>query len=274
MTMTILLTGSKGFVGARIREALPVVEAPSLRDATDDDVKRLIDSVRPDVIVHTAAMSDIGDCARWPEAARRANVDLPLLLAKAAGGAKLVMFSTDQVYSGCAEPGPYAEETVAPDNLYAELKIEMERRVLDIDPNAVMLRATWMYDAPIYGILNRGNFLANTIGAALRGETMRASATEMRGITWVREVAAHIPETFTLPGGAYNYGSENTMTMLETTACLCDALGIKNRPEPAGHGHNLWMDCQKLRAAGIRFNTTAEGIAACVKAYALGPSGA
>ena len=52
--MKILLTGANGFVGARIRDALDVIPAPSLRSFCEDDVKRLVDSVEPDVIVHTA----------------------------------------------------------------------------------------------------------------------------------------------------------------------------------------------------------------------------
>ena len=42
--MKILLTGANGFVGARIMAAMPVTAAPSLRDFTQDDVKRLFES--------------------------------------------------------------------------------------------------------------------------------------------------------------------------------------------------------------------------------------
>ena len=41
--MKILLTGARGFVGARIAAALPVITAPSLRDMGEDDIKRLVD---------------------------------------------------------------------------------------------------------------------------------------------------------------------------------------------------------------------------------------
>ena len=64
---------------------------------------------------------------------------------KAAKQAKLICFSSDQVYSAAKEPGPYTEDMVAPGNLYARHKLEMEQRVLDMDPDAVMLRSEWMY---------------------------------------------------------------------------------------------------------------------------------
>jgi len=37
--------------------------------------------------------------------------------------------------------GPYREDTVKPGNIYAEHKLEMKKRVLDVCPDAVMLRA-------------------------------------------------------------------------------------------------------------------------------------
>ena len=103
--MKILLTGANGFVGARIRAAAPVICAPSLRGAEKEDIDRLIDTVQPDAILHTAAISDIGACAKDPEGSYHANVLVPEYLAKAANGAKLVLFSSDQVYSGAAVYG-------------------------------------------------------------------------------------------------------------------------------------------------------------------------
>ncbi len=41
--MNILLTGPNGFVGARIRDAMTVIPAPSLRTLGEDDVRRLVD---------------------------------------------------------------------------------------------------------------------------------------------------------------------------------------------------------------------------------------
>ena len=57
------------------------------------------------------------------------------------------------------EDGPYLEERVKPGNLYAEHKLEMEERVLGIDPDAVMLRAEWMYDY----YLKKSNYFMNII---------------------------------------------------------------------------------------------------------------
>ena len=44
-----------------------------------------------------------------------------------------------------------------------------------------------MYDLPGYGLPIRGNFLLNLLTAAMRQETLRFSARDYRGITYVRE---------------------------------------------------------------------------------------
>ena len=261
--MRLLVTGPRGFVGARIMAALPAIGAPSLRGATEDDIRRLVDRTEPDVIIHTAAISDIGACAKDPEASRHANVEIPVAIART--GVKAILFSTDQVYSGCAGEGPYQEDETAPANLYAAHKLEMERRVLDVNPDAVLLRATWMYDMPMYGVPNRGNFLVSM----LRERSLAFSATQRRAVTYAREVARLMEKAVALPGGVYNFGSENTLTMLETARWLADALKLDVRLEDAGPRHNLWMDCGRLKRQGIAFGDTVAGLRQCIADYGL-----
>ena len=264
--MRILVTGARGFVGARIMDAAAgAIAAPSLRRAEEKDVRRLVDETEPDVIIHTAAISDIGSCEADPEGSWRANVLLPVWLAKT--GVKALLFSTDQVYSGCAGEGPYAEEETAPANLYARHKLEMERRVLEENPEAVLLRATWMYDMPKYGMANRGNFLVNMLKAA--GGEIGFSAGQYRGLTYVREVAEKTLEAVKLPGGTYNFGSENDRGMLDTARFLAEELKLPVRLLDSGPRHNLWMDCGKLKAQGICFSSTVEGLKRCVRDYNL-----
>ena len=127
--MKIFLTGAGGFVGSRILAAFPdAVKAPSLRNAGEEDVRRLVGEVCPDMIIHTAAVSDIGACEKDPDGSRRANVDLPLWLVRT--GVKCILFSSDQVYGDSRGKGPYREEDAAPANLYAMQKLEMEKKSL------------------------------------------------------------------------------------------------------------------------------------------------
>lgn len=277
----ILVTGSHGFTGARAMSMLDAtVACPSelLRETDEQRIVAYVSEVNPSVIVHAAAISDIGACERDPENSWRANVLLTQALARAARavGAKLVAFSSDQVYTGCKDEGPYREDTPlpAPANVYARHKLEAERRALDIWPESVMLRATWMYDMPMYTHRNRGNFLVNTLQAAQSGSRIVCAAGQHRGITYVRQVVQLLPLAAQLPGGVYNYGSENELTMPQTAEALLGALGLGDRAQELievtqESRHALWMDCGVIRRHGICFDTTREGFERCVKDYGL-----
>ena len=259
----ILITGAAGFVGRRLMETVPgAVAAPSLRNASQEDVRRIVEESGAEAILHTAAISDIGACQADPEASYRANVQLPLWLARAAGNRKLICFSSDQVYSGSKEAGPYSEEMTAPGNVYACHKLEMEQRVLEILPEAVMLRAEWMYDlrAP------KPNYLLNI----LRAEgTVAFSSRQYRGVTYLGEVAENMDRVLALPGGAYNFGSETTLSMQELTKRLAALLGKPLAVEDAPPRHNLWMDCGKAARYGVVFSDVLTGLTKCLQEYGL-----
>lgn len=283
----IMITGTRGFVGARALQHFPAaIPVPGeLSRNAGEPLARFVKEYHPDVIVNTAAISDIGICEQNPEESYMANVILPVVLAKAADetGAKLISFSSDQVYTGCPDEGPYSEEIVLPTpaNVYARHKLEAEQRVLEICPDAVMLRATWMYDMPIYmprmnkgrksGQANRGNFLMNILRAVLHGEEICFSPWEYRGITYVRQVVELLEEVSHLPGGVYNYGSENEFSMYDTAQKLLDLMGLKgNLHKSERRRHNLWMNCAKIQAQGVRFDTTADGFRRCAEDYGVG----
>jgi len=238
------------------------VACPSLRDASEEKIKRMVEESGVEVISHTAAISDIGTCQKDPEASHIANVQIPLALAKAAGHRKLICFSSDQVYSGLEEEGPYMEDRVKPANVYAEHKLEMEQRVLDIVPDAVMLRAEWMYDY----YLKKSNYFMNLLNAV---DSVSFSSQQYRGVTYVKEVAEAMEAVIRLPGGAYNFGSETTKSMHEITTEFLQRIGKEIRVEDVPPRHNLWMNCQKARRYGVKFSSVEEGLLRCAEDYGL-----
>lgn len=258
----ILVTGANGFVGHKIMElCTDTVAAPSLRNAAQEEINRIIGESNADVIIHTAAISDIGTCQADPDASYYANVQIPLFIANASKDRKLICFSSDQVYSGCDEEGPYPEDVVKPGNIYAEHKLEMEQRILEMNPNAVMLRAEWMYDY----YLKKSNYFMNLIYAK---ETVSFSSRQFRGITYLKEVAQNMEKVIDLPGGIYNFGSETTKSMYDITQELIERLGKKVKlEEDLSVRHNLWMNCDKAKKYGITFRTVIDGFMQCAADY-------
>ena len=199
-------------------------------------------------------------------------MELPVWLARAAAetDAKLVAFSSDQVYAGVEQSGPLPETIpLQPANVYGQGKLEMEQQVQALCPSAVLLRATWMYDLPGYQLPIRGNLLLNLLRAAQRGESLRFSVQDFRGITYVRQAVALLEPALTLPGGVYNFGSENAENMVLTARQFAETLGITVDIQEADWARNLAMDCSKLRAQGIVFDTTQTGLTRCLRDYGL-----
>lgn len=277
----ILVTGASGFVGQKIIQMYKdAIACPSLRDMSEDAVCRIVWESGADTIIHTAAISDIGVCQANPEASYIANVQLPVYLAKAVRRAseriKLICFSSDQVYSGLDDEGPYTEDMAGvdvpidimkPANLYAEHKLEMERRVLDLVPDAVMLRAEWMYDY----YLKKPNYFMQMIRAK---ESVSFGSRQYRGITYVKEAAANMKHVISLPGGIYNFGSETTKSMYEITRAFLDMIGrekikVEDASVHAPLRHNLWMNCEKARKYGVVFRTVEDGLKMCAGDYKL-----
>ena len=281
----IFLTGAGGFVGSRVREHLQknheVFTLPrgALLSITEEKLHAYVQEAAPDVIVHTAAIADMGICEQNPDASRRANVNLTRWICTEAqkAGAKALCFSSDQVYNGCrAEDGPYREDMrLTPANVYGRHKLEAEQRGLDALPEAVMLRATWMYDMPSYGLPVRSNLMLNLIRHAMQGTPAAYSTSDFRGVTYVRQVAELVEKAFDVPGGAYNFGSDTPLCMADLVhGALCD-MGLADRADALVIRDNsrpmrcLRMDQQKLIDNGLYFDESAEGIRRCLRDYSF-----
>lgn len=277
----ILVTGAGGFVGARIMEQLmgPAIEFlpfPPGRMAgiSREELCELVLHLQPNALIHTAALSDTGYCETHPEESYRANVSIPLWIAEAARevNAKLVALSSDQVYAGLQDTGPFEEDfSLHPANVYGRHKLEAEQRVLELLPSAVLLRATWMYDLPGYGLPIRGNLILNLLRAALHNEPLRFSCRDYRGVTYVRQAVENLLPALELPGGVYNFGCENDYDMYTTARHFCTVLGITPPLEKADWSRSLRMDCRKARETGIVFDSTFDNVTRCLQDYGVSP---
>jgi len=113
--MRIAITGSKGQLGSALQRVL-VADELLLLDLPEHDLTDLaatlgaIAAFQPEVIIHTAALTDVDGCERNPELAYRVNVLGTRNVAVAAQqcGASLVYISTDYVFDG-TKGAPYWE---------------------------------------------------------------------------------------------------------------------------------------------------------------------
>ncbi len=276
----ILVTGASGFVGSRFvarwrNEYSILAPTHAELDITDYvSVSSYFVQNSPDVVVHLAALSNTGYCEQNESESYRVNVEGAYNIARASAmcGAKMIFFSSDQVYNGNLESGLLSEDvTVSPENVYGKHKLEAEERVLAFCPGVVVLRATWMYDKEREGMYTHANFVTNISKAVKERTPLVFPVREYRGITWVREVVEFLPQTFNLPMGVYNYGAENDMNTYETACCYCEMLaGLSAAPilnpdydRYPWHERNISISTDKIfRVSGgtICFSSTISGL--------------
>lgn len=275
----LLITGSSGFVGSRVAEALQgeynlITPSHSELDITSEkDVEEFIGLTKPDIILHLAAISNTGYCEEHPDESYLVNVVSVENLARSAEKhqAKLVFFSSDQIYNGNLESGLLSEDVnVSPENHYGRHKLLAEERGMALCKDFVALRATWMYDIDRPGMKTHNNFILNIRNAKEKGTPLRFATREFRGITWIDEVVKNIPYTFELPAGVYNFGAENHLNTYETAVeyakiLQCDPkdIAIADTERFPEHIRNISISMEKARIASngkIQFKNTLDSL--------------
>jgi S-adenosylmethionine synthetase len=120
----------------------------------EKEIERVLDEVKPVVVVHCAANRFPDSCTSHPEAAKKLNVDASRALAEAttARGIFLIYISTDYVFSGKRGEAPYQPDSSPdPPNTYSQTKLDGEKAVLEVARKAtaknkvVVLRVPVLY---------------------------------------------------------------------------------------------------------------------------------
>ena len=274
----VLVTGAGGFVGARILDmwrgqfALCAFPSDTLRTADESAVLRFILKEHPDVIVHTAALSNTQYCQQEPEDSFRANVLLPEWVAKGAEevGAKAALLQLRPGVCGRDAAGARGGDAAPLPSKSTDSTSSRPRP--GCWPAARMLWRSACLDVRPPGLSSaiRGNLPLNILRAAKTGEVLRFSRNDYRGVGYVREVIENLVPAMELPGGVYNFGSECNGDMVETARCFANLLQVDVKIEESDLTRNLAMDTGKLRAHGIEFSSTWGALRVCLGDYRLG----
>ncbi|MGN0855050.1 MAG: dTDP-4-dehydrorhamnose reductase [Kiritimatiellia bacterium] len=154
--MRILITGGKGMLGRTLQAELSahelvIADLPEW-DITDDTAFTVqLLAVKPEVVIHTAAMTKVDDCETNRALAFKLNEEgtRNVALACKIAGARLVAISTDYVFSGepPREPWAWSELDIPrPRTVYGLSKFAGEQMVQMLYPdNSVILRIAWLY---------------------------------------------------------------------------------------------------------------------------------
>ena len=150
--MRITVLGASGLLGQALvpklkDEQLTALSSKdaNLRDASQ--IQRALRAARPDWIILCAAYTDVDGCESNRDLAFAVNRDGALNVARTArdAGSRLVFLSSDYVFDGRKQSPYEAGDARNPISVYGETKAQVEERLLDIMPEVVIVRTSWLF---------------------------------------------------------------------------------------------------------------------------------
>jgi dTDP-4-dehydrorhamnose reductase len=197
MKRILLVIGAKGMLGRDLMRALhssfPDDEVVGW-DIEEIDIQKeeesvfKIEKLRPDILIHIAAFTDVDGCERDEEKAFAVNAEGTKYMALAASRcrAKLVYLSTDYVFDGNKRE-PYTESDLPhPLNVYGRSKFRGEQYVQEWVKNGLIIRTQWLYGR--YG----KNFVASILQQARVKRTLSIVNDQIGSPTYTVDLAKAI----------------------------------------------------------------------------------
>ncbi len=200
--MKIAITGAAGLFGRGLVQVfterhtvLPLTRADA--DLTDADaVRAVLKKLRPDVVIHAAAIPDLDICEAEPAKAYLVNVHAARHVVEAARGvgAAVAYISTDAVFDG-KKRTPYSEsDPTIPRTVYGRTKRRAEL-IVQASPHH------WVFRVSVLFGLGKTNFVEKGLRKIAAGEAYEVTRDQMGSATYTLDAARKIQEV--VEAGAY-----------------------------------------------------------------------
>jgi dTDP-4-dehydrorhamnose reductase len=156
MKRVLLVVGAKGMLG---RDLMGILHSSFSKDEIigwdidemdiqkEDESVTKIEKLRPEIVIHIAAYTDVDGCESDKERAFAVNAEGTRHVALAASKchAKMVYLSTDYVFDG-EKREPYLEnDSPHPLNVYGHSKLKGEQYVQEWVKDSLIIRTQWLY---------------------------------------------------------------------------------------------------------------------------------
>ncbi len=266
MMKEVLITGSKGQLGNDCLDVLGEsfsvkgVDLPEVDLSDRHQCFRVLDQLRPQIIVNCAAFTAVDAC-ETDKSCWNANADLPGYLAEwvEKNGSYLVHVSTDYVFPG-NKPlfEPLTESDLPkPISEYGRSKLAGEQAIAERTENFSIMRTAWLYGA------KGKNFLKTMLRLTLQNpeKEFKVVNDQYGSPTWSNTLARQIREIAELQAkGIFHASSEGYCTWYEFACAVLDEFGIQHRfvpctsdefPTPTKRPENSILENSHAKQLGI-----------------------
>ncbi|MFM2032296.1 MAG: hypothetical protein RLZZ297_1061 [Chloroflexota bacterium] len=224
--MRIAVTGANGQLGHAVMQQLQgqhelYAFGHAEIELAESRTTQAIAAVRPQLIIHAGAMTNVDGCARDPEAAYRANALGTRWVAQAAAqsNARMVYISTNEVFDGTATH-PYGEYDLPnPINPYAQSKYAGERAARDVLDRLFIVRVAWLFGGT-------RNFIRTVLRLTSEQSSLRMVDDEIGSPTHAGDVAVALGQLITTDAyGTYHFVNHGSCSRYALAAAVLAAAG-------------------------------------------------
>jgi dTDP-4-dehydrorhamnose reductase len=237
MSGRVLITGASGFVGKNLLKTLPPdfdifgTHHSNKKDflhfldiTISKNVDEIFENVKPNIVIHTAALPNVNYCEENRTLAKKINLDGTKNIIRGCirEGAKLVFISTDYVFDG--EDGPYSEDAQTnPLNYYGELKLQAEEEIKKNLGDYLIIRTT-----NIYGFDSESKNFVMFVLEKLESRLEVVVANDQYGNpTYVEDLSRAIKELIIKKKtGVYNVAGPDNISRVEFGQTVAEVWGF------------------------------------------------
>ena len=227
--MRILVTGASGQLGYDVERELERRGIEHLGtssrelDITDRAaVEHLMQSYRPDAVIHCAAYTKVDLAEDEPERCWAVNADGTRNMAAACRktGAKLLYISTDYVFPGTGEQFRRTDDPVSPVNTYGRSKLAGELAVQSLLEKYFIVRISWVFGK------NGNNFVKTMLRLAETKADLSVVCDQIGSPTYTADLAPLLCDMVqTERYGVYHATNEGTCAWSEFAEAIFELAG-------------------------------------------------
>lgn len=279
----ILVTGANGQLGKELRDLAPQYKDADFLFVSREDlpihhfdlVRNVFDSFKPHFCINAAAYTAVDKAETEQELAHLINAEAVGVLAavSAAHDCRFVHVSTDYVYDGSQIGAHKESDATAPVSVYGKTKLEGEQLAMQLDPQSIVIRTSWVYSC--YG----NNFVKTMMRLMQTRDQLSVVDDQWGSPTYAADLASCILDIMHHPQwqpGIYNFSNDGRINWYQFaleiktqigSTCKINPIPSSDYPTPAKRPANSWMDKQKIVGAfGIQLIDWKLSLSKCIKA--------
>lgn len=227
--MRVVITGHNGQLGRQLQIAFARHEVMHLdlpcHDVTDRGVIECIATFRPDLVVNSAAYTDVDGAEKEPDLAFRVNAvgAQNVALGARAARAALMHVSTNEVFDGTRREAYREWDLPNPQSVYARSKAAAEQIVRELLGEFYIVRVAWLFGP------GGNNFVTKILAGAVKYGSLRVAADEFGNPTYAPDAAAAMARLAeTKHYGVYHLTNRGFCSRYEFAV---EALRLAGRPD-------------------------------------------